>query len=184
MSLWRCKGEQNKKIDNFIFHVGFPALKCFKNTCFTLDLEVGTFLYDMVPVSATYVLQFPSTSINPEKCQKTTIYVREGSQLCTRPVLRYERHTIRQANLFSIEWRLPHVAATVRRRAIGPGSERRWPVFCRQMVFDYYIYEDAILNCPCLLGCPINIRIFPMNKIPLRMLAQVSKFLSALVQKA
>ena len=28
-------------------------MKCFKNTCFTLDLEVGTFLYDMVPVSAT-----------------------------------------------------------------------------------------------------------------------------------
>ena len=80
-------------------------------------------------------------------------------------MLRYGRHTIRQANLFSIEWRLPHVAATVRRRAIGPGSERRWPVFCRQMVFDYYIYEDAILNRPCLLGCPINIRIFPINKI-------------------
>ena len=80
-------------------------------------------------------------------------------------MLRYERHTIRQANLFSIEWRLPHVAATVRRRAIGPGSERRWPAFCCQMVFDYYIYEDAILNCPCLLGCPINISIFPMNKM-------------------
>ena len=58
MSLWRCKGEQNRKIHNFIFHVGFPALKCFKNTCFTLDLEVGTFLYDMVPVSATYVHSF------------------------------------------------------------------------------------------------------------------------------
>ena len=69
---------------------------------------------------------------------------------CTCLVLRYERHTIRQANLSSVEWRLPHVAATVRRRAIGPGSERRWPVF------DYYIYDDAILNRPCLLGCPIN----------------------------
>ena len=137
MSLWRCKGEQNRKIHNFIFHVGFPALKCFKNTCFTLDLEVGTFLYDMVPVSATYVQQFPSTSINPEKCQKTTISVREGSQLFTWLVLRYERHTIRQANLFSIEWRLPHVAATVRRRAIGPGSERRWPVLRRFRFFHY-----------------------------------------------
>ena len=94
MSLWRCKGEQNNEIHNFIFHVGFPALKCLKNTCFTLDLEVGTFLYDMVLVSATYVQQFPSTSINPEKCQKTTISVREGSQLCT-------------LSFFLIVWRSP-----------------------------------------------------------------------------
>ena len=71
------KENKIEKIHIFIFHVGFPALKCFKNICFTLDLEVGTFLYDMVPVSATYVQQFPSTSINPEKCQKTTISVRE-----------------------------------------------------------------------------------------------------------
>ena len=78
MSLWRCKGEQNRKLHNFIFHVGFPALKCFKNTCLTLDLEVGTFLYDMVPVSATYVQQFPSTSINPEKCQTTTFLYGRG----------------------------------------------------------------------------------------------------------
>ena len=63
-------------------------------------------------------------------------------------MLRYERHTIRQANLSSIEWRLPHVAATVRRRAIGPGSERRWPVFGRFRLL--YIYGDAILNRPCL----------------------------------
>ena len=94
-----------------------------------------------------YVQQFPSTSINPEKCQKTTVSVREGSPLCTCLVLRYERHTIRQANLSSVEWRLPHVAATVRRRAIGPGSERRWPVF------DYYIYDDAILNRPWVSFC-------------------------------
>ena len=70
MSLWRCKGEQNGKIHNFIFHVGFPTLKCFKSTCFTLDLKVGTFPYDMVPVSATYVQQFPNTSINPENARK------------------------------------------------------------------------------------------------------------------
>ena len=44
---------------------------------------------------------------------------------------------MRQANLFSIEWRLPHVAATVRRRAIGPGSERRLPVFRRFRFFHY-----------------------------------------------
>ena len=35
----------------------------------------------MVPVSATYVQQFPSTSINPEKCEKTTISVREGHSI-------------------------------------------------------------------------------------------------------
>ena len=34
MSLWRCKGKQNRKIHNFIFHVGFPALKCLKKHLF------------------------------------------------------------------------------------------------------------------------------------------------------
>ena len=104
MSLWRCKGEQNVKIHNFIFHVRFHTLEWSKGTHFTLDLELGTFPYDMVPVSATYVHQFSNTSINPEKCQKTAISVRQGSQLCTWLVLRYERCTICQANLFSIEW--------------------------------------------------------------------------------
>ena len=137
MSLWRCKGKQNGKIDNFILHVGFRTLKCFKSTCFTLDLKVGTFPYDMVPVSATYVQQFPNTSINPEKCQKTTISVREGLQLCTWLVLRYERCTIRQANLFSIEWSLFHVAATIRCETVGPGSERRSSVFRRFLFFHF-----------------------------------------------
>ena len=98
MSLWRCKGEQNRKIHNFIFHVGFPALKCFKNTCFTLDLEVGAFLYDMVSVSATYVQQFPSTSINPENVRKRPFLYGRGHNfvrdscfamndiLCARPI--------------------------------------------------------------------------------------------------
>ena len=76
MSLWRCKGEQNRKIHNFIFHVGFPALKCFKNTCFTLDLEVGTFLYDMVPVSATYV---PTVSEHQHQSWKMP----ENDHFCT-----------------------------------------------------------------------------------------------------
>ena len=137
MSLWRCKGEQNGKIHNFVFHVGFPTLKCFKSTCFTLHLEVGTFPYDMVPVSATYVKQFSNTSINPEKCQKTAISVRQGSQLCTWLVLRYERCAIRQANLFSIEWSLSHVAATIRCQTVGPGSERRSPVFRRFRFFHF-----------------------------------------------
>ena len=40
-----------------------------------------------VNLCATYEvcpMQFPSTSINPEKCQKTTISVREGSQQYSR----------------------------------------------------------------------------------------------------
>ena len=61
-----------------------------------------------------------------------TIYVREGW-----PEYRYERHAIRQVNLFSIEWRLPHVAATICCRAVDPVSERCWPVFRRFRFFHF-----------------------------------------------
>ena len=52
--------------------------------CWRLGSALPSILWSCV--GPWYVQQFPSTSINPEKCQKTTISVREGSQQYSRRI--------------------------------------------------------------------------------------------------
>ena len=70
--------DKNLRNYNFIFHTCYQTLKWVKTACDAHYITAGTFLCIRGPVSALYVQQFQSTSINPEKCPKTTISGREG----------------------------------------------------------------------------------------------------------
>ena len=129
-----CKGKRLLKIANFISYNSCYVPKQIKMIVFALNLKDYIFLYVIIPVSTSHV-EHPIAQENSLKTLKRS-FSNDGHRHfctcnCTWSAHSCKRRTIRQAILFSDESCFPHIAATLRSRAIDPGWEGYRSVFQR-----------------------------------------------------